>query len=418
MPHFIPLLPGGVAVLMGAAAVARGAEDWPRWLGPNGNGISRETVSAEHWPRSGPRQVWGKRVGVGHSSPVAVDGRVYLFHLARNQDHLTCFDAESGKVIWDQKYNGGWTGNYEGTRATPLVEKDDNRIYTLGGAGHLVCRELETGKPVWALDVLKATGSRPLEWGQAGSPLVVGDRIFVQGGEGGHLALAVDKRRGQVVWQSQARDKGGYAHIIQVDVEGTPRLVVFGGRAVYGLDPQRGRTLWKAPWQTSYDVNAATPVYRDGHLFVSSEYNHGCMMLRLDGRGAAKLWEKRDIQCKFQPPILDGEHLYANSSGTIKCMSWPDGKIVWEARDRKLDLGAGGSMVRVGNMLVTMSERGRLSLVTATPEGVRLVAQSQVLDARDLWSTPLIYRGRLYVKGGEQFVCLDVGGEKSERAEP
>jgi outer membrane protein assembly factor BamB len=191
--------------------------------------------------------------------------------------------------------------------------------------------------------------------------------------------------------------------------------VVFGGKAVHGIDPRTGRTLWREPWQTQFDVNAATPVYRDGYLFVSSEYNHGCMMLKLDGRGARRLWENHDVQCKFQPPVLDGDHLYANSAGTIKCMSWPDGKIVWEARDRKFDLGAGGSMVRVGDKLITLSERGKLSLVEATKDGIKLISQTQQFDARDAWSTPLLYGGRLYAKGGQGFVCLDVSDQEQGR---
>lgn len=396
-------------VLFAAAASAPAADDWPKWLGPQGTGISPETGLAEQWPRSGPKQLWAKKVGVGHSSPVAVDGKVYLFHLAGGKDHLTCFDAETGKVVWDQDYNGGWTRDYKGTRATPVIEKDDNRIYTLGGAGHLVCRELDSGRPKWAMDVLKETRSRPLQWGQASSPMIVEDRIFVQGGDGGHLCLAVDKRSGRTLWQSQARDKGGYAHIIQVDVNDKPQLIVFGGRAVYGINPRDGRTLWQEPWLTSYDVNAATPVYRDGHLFVSSEYEHGCMMLRLGGLGARKLWEAKDIQCKFQPPILDGDYLYANSSGTLKCMSWPDGKIVWAARDRNLKLGAGGSMVRVGDKLITLSDQGKLSLVAAGPDGVKLLEQAELFDGSEIWSTPLLYGGRLYAKGVDEFVCVDLG---------
>ena len=393
-----------------AATSTYAAEDWPKWLGPQGTGISRETGLAEQWPRSGPKQLWGKKVGVGHSSPIAVDGRVYLFHLVGNQDYLTCFDADSGKIIWNQTYNGGWTGAYKGTRATPTIEKDDNRIYTLGGTGHLVCRELDSGKPVWALDTLKATGGQPLQWGQASSPLIIEDRIFVQGGDGGALCLCVDKKSGRPLWDSQARDKAGYAAIVPIDVDDRPQLVVLGGRAVYGVNPKDGRTVWQQPWVTNFDVNAATPVFRDGHLFVTSEYGHGCMMLRIDSRGVRKLWEKKDIQSKMQPPILDGDHLYANSAGTIKCMSWPDGKIVWESKDRKLDLGAGGTMVRVGDKLITLSERGKLSLVQATPEGIKLLAQTQQFDAREAWSTPLLYGGRLYAKGGEELVCLDVSG--------
>jgi outer membrane protein assembly factor BamB len=402
------------ALLLTALPViaADAPEDWPRWLGPRGDGISRETGLAEKWKGNGPKKLWDRKVGVGHSSPVAVDGKVYLFHLIGNQDALTCFDAETGKVIWNQTYNGGWTGAYKGTRATPTIEKDDNRIYTYGGAGHLVCRELDSGKPVWALDVLKSTGTRPLQWGQASSPLIVGDRVFVQAGDGGPVAVAVDKKTGRLAWQSEAREKGGYAHIIQIDAGNEPQLIVFGGTALYGMDPRNGRTLWREEWRTSYDVNAATPIYHDGHLFVGSEYNHGCMMLRLDGRRARKLWEKKDILCKFQPPILDGDHLYANSAGTLKCMSWPDGKIVWQAKDRDLRLGPGGSMVRVGDdKLITLSEQGKLSLVRADPHGVKLLAQEQVFDGSEIWSTPLLYGGKLYVKGGDEFLCLDVSAK-------
>ena len=89
-----------MAIVCGCAGAAFGAaaEDWPKYLGPRGDGISREKLSADHWPRS-PKPLWSKQVGVGHASPVAVDGRVYLFHMVGSQDHLTCFDADSGKDL-------------------------------------------------------------------------------------------------------------------------------------------------------------------------------------------------------------------------------------------------------------------------------------------------------------------------------
>ena len=213
-------------------------------------------------PRSGPRQLWGKQVGIGHSSPVADDGRVYLFHLVGRQDILTCFDADSGHVIWNQTYNGGWAGNYKGTRATPAIDKA-TRIYTLAARASRLPRA-DTGKPLWALDALKATGCQPLEWGQASSPLIVGDRVFVQGGDGG-ARVAVDKNDGQVAWQSQAQGAAGMPTSIQVDVGGQPQLIVFGGAPIFGPTRRPAARSGSEPWQTSYDVNAATPVYRDGH---------------------------------------------------------------------------------------------------------------------------------------------------------
>src|SRR5688572_15759201 len=49
-------------------------EDWPRWLGPRGDGISREAVG-DTWPDGGPPQLWSAEVGLGYASPVAAAGR-------------------------------------------------------------------------------------------------------------------------------------------------------------------------------------------------------------------------------------------------------------------------------------------------------------------------------------------------------
>jgi outer membrane protein assembly factor BamB len=386
------------------------AEDWPRWRGPRGDGISRESELAIPFPAGGPPQLWSADVGIGYSSPIAQGRRVYLFTLNDRKEVLTAFDAQTGRILWSDESAGSmWAGGYPGTRATPVIDGD--AIYTYGGAGELMSRDLATGAPRWHLNVLKTTGSRNLGWGTASSPLVVGDSVIVQSGKDGAVAVAVRKGDGSVLWQSEARGNGGYAHPILADVGGRPQLVVFAGEAILGMDPATGKTLWSLPWQTSYDVNASTPIYRDGHLFITSEYGHGCAMLKLDGNGATKLWEKKDIQSKFPGTVLDGDALYANSAGTIKCVSWPDGKIHWEAKDTNLRLGAGGSLVRVGDKLLTMSERGKLSISRATPEGIELLTQADVLDGSDVWSTPLLYGGRLYAKGVTEFVCFDLSGK-------
>jgi len=58
-----------------------------------------------------------------------------------------------------------------------------------------------------------------------------------------------------------------------------------------------------------------------------------------------------------------------------------------------------------------MSDRGKLSIARATPAGVTLLSQADFLDAREVWSTPLLYAGRLYAKGDTEFVCLDMTGK-------
>ena len=400
--------------------VSAKSEEWPKWLGPNGNGISTEPI-ADKWPEGGPAKVWDQKVGLGYSSPIGFDGKVYLFSQDGKQDMLAAFDAGTGKVLWSQSYTVtipadlGQAKNDENGLPLPLATPtiDEGRIYSYGGGGDLVCRKLEDGSEVWRLNVLKETREQILAWNESSSPLVTEKFVYVQGGKGGSTAVAVDKATGKLAWQSEARTPGGYAAPIIADVDGTKQLIIFGGTNLYGMAPETGKTIWGVPWKTSYDVNASTPIYHDHHLFISSDYKHGYMMLTLTPTGAKEDFERdnKDLQLKFQPAILDGDYLYANSGGTPKCVHWPDGKVAWE---NPMKLQEGGSLVRDGDLLITMSERGKLGLVRATPEGAKVLSQVPLFDFGTTWSTPLIYRGRLYAMGKDHLVCLDISNHTAQ----
>lgn len=392
-------------------------EDWPRWRGPRGDGVSKETAG-EAWPKEGLRRLWVADVGIGYASPVAAGGRVYLFSLNNGRDNLTCFDAQTGQVVWSSEADTGWAaaGSYEGTRATPTVVVESGTpsggwIYTYGGRGDVTCRSLADGKPKWRKDVLALTGTQPPQWGLASSPLVALGKVFVQAGTGGSVAVALDAATGEPAWKSEVTGNGGYAAPILIDVEGKSQVVVFDADAVIGMDPASGKTIWREPWTTSFGVNAATPVYRDGHLYVSSAYGMGGMMLKVTAAGATKLWAKKDIKSKFQPPILVGDLLVGNCDpGQLIGVSWPDGKRLFKVDDSALTLGMGGAFVRAaGDKMVTLSEDGVLSLTKVSPAGVELVSQFPAVgNDIKVWSAPLLYGSRLYVKGPKELVCFEV----------
>jgi hypothetical protein len=135
------------------------------------------------------------------------------------------------------------------------------------------------------------------------------------------------------------------------------------------------------------------------------------MMIAMNGENGKKEFTLRDIMCKFPSPILEGDVLYANSAGTLKCMSWPEGKLKWAA-GKDVKLGDGGSIVRCGDKIIAMSERGQLFLIYATPEGYKVLSQKPLFDYSMVWSTPMIYRGKLYAKGENELVCLDISDQK------
>jgi outer membrane protein assembly factor BamB len=412
----LPTIVLSTSAVLCAAALGASNEEWPKWLGPNGTNISTDAGISARWPEAGPRKVWEQKVGLGYSSPIGFEGKIYLFSQQGDKDVLAQFDADSGQSGWSQSYtveiraDAGQAANEENHLPLPLATPsiDGGKIYTYGGAGDLVCRNLSDGAGVWHLNVLKELGEQILTWNEASSPLVTDKFICVQAGKGGPAAIAVDKQTGKIAWKSE-QGLGGYAAPILIDVKGTPQLIIFGGDTLYALNPATGKTIWKQPWKTQYDVNASTPIYHDGHLFISSNYNRGCMMLSVTPTSAKKDWENKSIMCHFQPAILDDGYVYANSIGTIKCMHWPEGKLAWESRDPKLRLESGGSLVRAGDKLIAMSQNGKLSLVQATPQGVKLISQVKLFDFGTTWSSPLIYHDKLYAMGKDTLVCLDIG---------
>ena len=395
------------ALFLLVATCALRAEDWPQWRGPRGDGISHETGLADKWPEGGPKQVWSIKVGTGFSSPIAVEGKVYAFAVVGEQEVLYALDAATGKTVWQQSFNAAWTSTYGGSRSTPTIE--GNRIYTYGGQSDLICRELADGAPVWHMNVLTEIGGTPPQWGEASSPLIDGDSLYVQGGFGTSAAVCIDKKTGKLIWKSEAQE-GSYTHPILIDPEGKKQLIIFAKQAVVAMDPATGKTIWTQPWKTEYDVNATTPIYRDGHLFITSGYNRGCMMLDVTASTATKAWENREISARFVAPVLDGDTLYGTTGndGILKAISWPDGKLKWKGGS-DIKLGMGGAFVRVGDRLIGVSERGKLLLIKATPEGAeKISAVDHFVEGNQIWSTPLIYQGKLYLKGTEELVCADI----------
>ena len=408
--HFIMKTATIFLAILILVAVTR-AEDWPTWRGPRGDAIVRETGLAEQWPTEF-KPLWTAEVGIGYSSPVAKEGKVYLLTMLDKQETLICYNATGGEELWRNTSSSGFTGEYPGTRAAPTIDGD--RIYTFGGQGDLIARDLATGKPIWQINILELTKSKNLRWGLASTPLIIGDNLYVQAGAGGPVAVCLNKSDGSIKWTSELTGLPSYAPAVLIDVESRPQLIIFAGKQVAAMEPDTGKTIWTVPWETKNDVHAATPIYRDGHLFITSGYGHGCMMLKVSKDAAEKLWENKSIVGRFVSPILDGDYLYgSDESGLMRCLSWPDGKLQWEAKGREHRLGIGGACVRFGNKMIALSDNGTVCLIQATPQAYERLSAIKVLqNTKEAWASPMVYNGKLYLKGATQFVCVDIAADK------
>src|SRR6187455_2314587 len=81
--------------------------DWPQWRGPNRDNVWNETGILKSFPAEGLKMRWRVPVGPGWSSPVVVQGRVYLTDMRlekpRAWERIQCFKESTGKLLWSRE---------------------------------------------------------------------------------------------------------------------------------------------------------------------------------------------------------------------------------------------------------------------------------------------------------------------------
>ncbi len=394
--------PEGAAA--GVKAGGAGAFDWPRYLGPECSGISKETGWQTKWPADGPKQVWKKNVGFGFATVSVANGRVYTsgYDESEDKDRLFCFDAGTGTELWRHAYS---TERHDvqhegGPCATPTV--DANRVYTFGKQGDLFCVDTDKhGEVVWHKNVKQALGAEVPRWGLSGSPLVEGRLLIVEA----DFTAGFDKMTGEVVWKSDESFGAGYSSPVAFDLDPRRAVAVFNAYGLVVFNAQYGKEIFRHRWDTRYDVNAAMPLVRGDQVFISSNYNKGCAMLKIENNAAKVLWENRNMRNHFNTCIWWKDHLYGFDDATLACLDAKTGEATWQERG----LGKGSVMMADGKLIV-LSEKGELMVAEADPAAFKPISRAQVIGGK-CWTVPVLSNGRIYCRNAEgDLVCLDVRG--------
>ncbi|MEZ0386460.1 MAG: PQQ-binding-like beta-propeller repeat protein [Verrucomicrobium sp.] len=412
-----------------AAMVTAGwAEDWPQWRGQHRDGTSTEVAGIADFPPAGLPVLWKAEVGAGWSSPVVVQGKVYVLdaRLQRPQawERVTCRDVQTGKVLWQKEEAVPYpefcfvAGQENGPTSTPVVA--GGNIYTLGQMGRVCCRSATTGETLWQRDFRTDYGMK--EFTGNASLLVEGELLVVtMTGASGACVVALDKQIGKEKWR--ALDEGATnSSPMGVETEGRRQIVVWTQQSVSWLDAVTGATLWSERLLTSTDKAVSTPVCEGRLLLV------GGLMFRLNDKepGAQVLWpENRAVSHRVlshtSTAWLTGGHVYsARSSGEFVCLVALTGKEVWKT-DRVTTPKQGatvhiiGSSSQAGTALL-YNDQGELILVRLSPDGYEERSRFRVLEPdqpfggkKVNWSAPVLANGRVYVRNQREMVCVEVG---------
>lgn len=390
--------------------------DFPEYRGRQRDGIVTGPLLARDWKAKPPRLLWRQPVGGGYAAFAVAGNAAVTIEQRRDREAVVCYDIATGRERWRHEYAARFTEALggEGLRATPTIAGGD--VYALGAQGMLSRLNLETGERKWSINILQDSANLP--WGMSGSPLVFDQLVVVNPGAAtaaasGRALVAFDRATGNPVWAS-GTTPAGYSSPMLANLAGRRQILLLDGQSLGGYDPDRGTQLWSYPWEIMNGINVAQPVVLDGgRIFISSAYGVGCAMLRVaeaDGKWSIEtLWKNKAMRCKFTSPVAYQGFLYGLDEGILTCLDEQTGARQW--RDGRY---GHGQLLLTGDLLLILSERGKLALVRATPEGQRELSQFQALKGQKTWNNPALADGKAYLRNNEEMACYDLTASEAK----
>jgi len=418
---------------------AQSRSDWAEWRGPQRNGISQEKGLPEKWSPAGENLAWKAPYG-GRSSPIVMGDRVFLQNAAGKgstlQERVMCLNADTGKLIWEYKFNVFSTDvpTHRTGWASPAGDPTTGNVYAFG-VGGTVLGLSNDGKLLWERNLTEQFGMFTTHGGRTVSPIIDGDLVIVSGPlEGwGENALrrprfvAFDKRTGECVWVSPPMDRPydtTYAPPTIVTINGERLLVSgIGDGGVHALKPQTGELVWSYP-MAKRGINTGVAVHGNNVIVTHSEENLDTsemgLIASIDGSGKGKLgkeqtkWAVTGWQGGFSSPILDGERIYQVDNGAnLHAFDVSTGKQLWA-----LSLGTiqKSSPVFADGKLYVGTENGKFYILKPGATSCEILDEDQLGtegSPEQIIGSVAVSRGRVFLVSDTSVYCL---GKKNNNA--
>jgi outer membrane protein assembly factor BamB len=409
------------------APAGKGANNWPQWRGPAGDGVSPETGIPTEWDAT-KNVAWKLPLpGTGGGTPAVWGDRIFLPSQDGKDVVLLCVST-GGKELWRRKLGTG-VGRRprgdEGDDASPSPSTDGEHVYAFAGTGDLACYDLD-GKEVWRFNAQERYGAFRIQFGMHSTPALYGDRLYLALiHSGGATVAAVDKATGRDVWKVARKSDGraecehSYASPVVWHSGKDAYLIVHGNDYATAHRLTDGSEIWRVGGlnpKERYNPTlrfVASPVATPELIVVPSAKNGPVVALKPDAAGlvtagsAHEQWRWGNNTPDVPSPLVHEGLVYlCREDGRLICVDAKTGKEMYTQRTHTFRHRA--SPVYADGKVYLTARDGTVSVVKAGPK-FELLATNKLPD--QISASPVVSNGRIYLRGFEALYAIGLGAK-------
>ena len=421
------------------------SSDWPKWLGPTGNGVWNEDGVVTSIPAGGLTTKWEFEVGLGYGGPSVANGKVYLMDYIRDSGEITnnaggrdqltgmervlCLDEDTGELIWKFEYPQSYMISYPGgPRCIPVVA--DGNVFALGAQGNLNVLNANSGELVWSKNFTSDFDTETPIWGFAAHPLVHGDSVYCIVGSEGGVVVAFNKDTGKERWRALSASSPGYCPPSIVTHGGVEQLVIWHAEAVNGLNPKTGEVYWSESLKPSWGGAIQVPRVLGSQLFVAGPGAAALYQLKNEGGkpGIEMVWRGNPRNAVYTVNgslIFDKSAIYGvdQTASALIAVNRDDGSRIWSTQEPVLaEVGTRAKhgtafLVRYkeSDLYYILSESGDLVLAEITPGGYKELGRQHILEPTNttygrfvVWSHPAFADKTMFARNDKKLIAIDL----------
>ena len=219
-----------LGLLIPLVAMALPAQDWTRFRGPNGSGVSPGSGFPVEF---GPARnlIWKAPVRAGKSSPVLTSRHIFLTGFEQEKLYTQCFDRKTGKLLWEraEPRSRAEFRNLKNEPASISPVTDGENVYSFFGDFGLISYDA-AGKPRWKTPLGPFTNMM----GMSASPILAGSFVIVVADQDESYIAAFDRRNGEVRWKTARTERDGWASPVLFEPPGAPAEIITTARGQLG----------------------------------------------------------------------------------------------------------------------------------------------------------------------------------------